>query len=175
MSTLAQITAAIDDDIRNKTPLVLKVEHADVEQLITDEMFPDSLLLSFNATSQTSGAPFIVVNPLFLSNWDAEANIYFEKIGNRVFYSGFISSGETAKALGTSFGLSIASFASSLYQPIGGSNSRYSSSTLRKVFVNPTVLPNACITMFDDGIVLFGLIPQGQIDLYIEGSYKVAN
>ena len=91
MSTLAQITAAIDDDIRNKTPLVLKVEHADVEQLITDEMFPDTLTFNFNGTVQTSGLPNVAVFATLAANWKVLLTVKLEKIGNRVFYNGFIT------------------------------------------------------------------------------------
>lgn len=173
MSTLAQITIAIDDNIRNKTPLVIKTEHADVDQLIADEMFPNSLELYYNDVSQISGMPHIQVPSSVPLYYDVEFRIYFEKIGNRVFYSGFISNTGTTKALGTGFGIALAIFATDLYKP---ETNRYSSSTLNKVFVNPTVLPNACITFSENGgIILYGLIPQGVIDLYIEGSYKVAN
>jgi hypothetical protein len=171
MSTLAQITAAINDDIRNKTPLVLKTEHADVEQLITNEMFPSSVELYYNSVSQISGLPNIAVPssvPLF---FNCTFRIYFEKIGNRVFYSGFISNLET-KSLGSAFGLTLATFPTSLYKPLPN---RFSSSSLSRVFVNPTIIPNACITFSENGITLYGNIPQGLIDLYIEGSYKVAN
>jgi hypothetical protein len=170
MSTLAQITAAIDDNIRNKTPLVVKTEHADVDQLITDQLFPTSLELYYNDVSQVSGLPHIAVPSSVPSFYDVQFRIYFEKIGNRVFYSGFISNTGTTKALGTSFGLALAIFATDLYKP---EPNRYSSSTLNKIFLNPTVLPNACVTISSSGIILYGLIPQGIIDLYIEGSYKV--
>lgn len=39
--TLATITALINSKIRNKTPKVLKVEHADVEQAIVNEIYAD--------------------------------------------------------------------------------------------------------------------------------------
>jgi hypothetical protein len=39
--TLATITALINSKIRNKTPKVLKTEHADVEQAIVNEVFAD--------------------------------------------------------------------------------------------------------------------------------------
>jgi len=38
---LATITALINSKIRNKTPKVLKVEHADVEQAIVNEIYSD--------------------------------------------------------------------------------------------------------------------------------------
>ena len=171
MSTLAQITAAIDDDIRNKTPLVVKTEHADVEQLITNEMFPASTELYYNNVSQISGLPNIAVPSSIPLAFKIEFRIHFEKIGNRVFYSGFISNKET-KALGSAFGVTFASFPTSLYKPLPN---RYSSSILTRIFTNPSILPNACITITENGITLYGTIPTGVLNLYIEGSYKVAN
>jgi hypothetical protein len=171
MSTLAQITAAIDDDIRNKTPLVVKTEHADVEQLITDEMFPDSTELYFNGTAQISGAPNIVVPASVAANWKTDFRVYFEKIGNRVFYSGFISNND--RVLGTAFGgVTLATFPTTLYKPLPN---RFSSSLMHKAISSPVILPNACITIFESGIKLYGTMPIGAIDFYIEGSYKVAN
>jgi len=169
MSTLAEITTAIDDNIRNKTPLVVKNEHADVDQLIADQLFPTSVELYYNDVEQISGLPNIAVPssvPLFVNT---SFRIYFEKVGNRVFYSGFISNTET-KALGNNFGLALATFATDLYKPEEG---RYSSSSLMKVFALPSILPNACVTISSSGIILYGLIPVGVTDLYIEGSYKV--
>lgn len=53
--TQAELTALIDANIRNKTPKVLKVEHADVEQEITDTIFDNvNTLVSSIATLQTS-------------------------------------------------------------------------------------------------------------------------
>lgn len=39
MSTKSELTTLVDDNIRNKTPKVLKDEHADVEQAIVDEVY----------------------------------------------------------------------------------------------------------------------------------------
>jgi hypothetical protein len=46
--TQAELTALIDAKIRNKTPKVVKIEHADVEQAITDELF--SRVATLNTT-----------------------------------------------------------------------------------------------------------------------------
>lgn len=171
MSTLAQITAAINDDIRNKTPLVLKTEHADVEQLITDEMFPVSTELYFNGTAQISGAPNIVVPSSVAANWKTNFRVYFEKIGNRVFYSGFMSNNDTV--LGNSLGgVTLATFPTSLYKPLPN---RFSSSLMNRIVLTPMVLPNCCISISESGMKLFGTMPSGAFDFYFEGSYKVAN
>lgn len=45
--TQAELTALINAKIRNKTPKVIKTEHADVEQEITDTLFDNVALLSF--------------------------------------------------------------------------------------------------------------------------------
>jgi hypothetical protein len=173
MSTLAQITAAINDDIRNKTPLVLKTEHADVEQLITNEMFPSSVRLTFNGTTQTNGTPNITVPSSLATDWKIEFDIYFEKIGNRVFYSGFISNKETSKVLGLSFGgILLAEFPTTLLKTLIG---RTSISQMITSLSTPSILPNAFISFTNSGMVLFGGIPFGAVNCYIEGSYKVAN
>jgi hypothetical protein len=44
--TQAELTAFIDANIRNKTPKVVKVEHADVEQEITDTLFDNVTTLN---------------------------------------------------------------------------------------------------------------------------------
>lgn len=44
--TQAELTAFIDDKIRNKTPKVIKTEHADVEQEITDTLFDNVATLN---------------------------------------------------------------------------------------------------------------------------------
>lgn len=173
MSTLAQITAAIDNDIRNKTPLVLKVEHADVEQLITDEMFPSSVQLTFNGTTQTSGTPNITVPSNVATDWKVSFDIYFEKIGNRVFYSGIITNEETSRALGLPFGgIAFAQFPTDLLKPLSGRQSR---SQIITNLGSPSILPNAVIAFGSTGMFLFGTVPIGVTSCYIEGSYKVAN
>lgn len=172
MSTLAEIQQSIDDNIRNKTPLVIKTEHADVDQLIADQMFPTSLELFYNDVSQVSGMPHIQVPSSVPLLFDILFRIYFEKIGNRVFYSGFISNTGTTKTLGSNFGIGLATFATDLYKP---ETNRFSSSTLNKVFVNPSIFPNACVTISENGIIMYGLLTAGITDLYIEGSYKVQN
>ncbi len=172
MSTLAEIQQSIDDNIRNKTPLVIKTEHADVDQLIADEMFPDSIRLTFNGTTQTSGLPNIEVPSNLGTNWKIDFDIFFEKIGNRVFYSGFISSNETAKALGdNNFGIEIATFDLPLYQP---AFNRQSISVITTAFGGQSILPNACVRISGSGIRLTGVIPVG-LGGGIEGSYKVEN
>ena len=45
--TQAELTALIDAKIRNKTPKVVKIEHADVEQAITDTLFDNVATLLF--------------------------------------------------------------------------------------------------------------------------------
>jgi hypothetical protein len=170
MSTLAQITAAIDDDIRNKTPLVLKVEHADVEQLITDEMFPDSITVEWDGDSQPSGLPDVECNPLLATLAKCTFKIYFTKTGNRVFYKGSISNTETFAAIGN---LSLATFDTTLYKPVTNFSS---ASVLIKTNFPTEISQNANITFDVFGINLNGTIPVGSLNTWrFEGSYKVAN
>jgi hypothetical protein len=49
--TLATITALINSKIRNKTPKVLKTEHADVEQAIVNEVFSSEIYENTNVPS----------------------------------------------------------------------------------------------------------------------------
>jgi hypothetical protein len=171
MSTLAEITIAIDDNIRNKTPLVVKTEHADVDQLIADQLFPSSVRLTFNGTTQTSGLPYIKVPSTLGTDWKIDFDIFFEKIGNRVFYNGFISSNETAKALGGGFfGIEIATFDLPLYEP---SLNRLSESVITTAYFGQSILPNACVRV-GSSILLIGVIPVNNGG-FIEGSYIVEN
>jgi hypothetical protein len=52
--TQAELTALINAKIRNKTPKVIKTEHADVEQEITDTLF-DNVNLLINSISTVNG------------------------------------------------------------------------------------------------------------------------
>ena len=169
MSTLAQITAAIDDDIRNKTPLVLKVEHADVEQLIADEMFPDSVKIEWNGTSAVDPIADIVCNPDIPTIAKCTFKIYFTKHGNRVFYKGIIVNSEIFKPINN---FTLATFETTLYQPL---TEHRSNSLLMAINGVPTILSNGGIKMASNGIELMGLIPQGSNTYQFEGSYKVAN
>lgn len=79
--TLATITALINSKIRNKTPKVLKVEHADVEQAIVDEMY------STDVYNDGVSPLNDIINKL---NPDIYININIEKSANKVFIRGFI-------------------------------------------------------------------------------------
>jgi hypothetical protein len=169
MSTLAQITAAIDDDIRNKTPLVVKTEHADVEQLITDEMFPDSVKIEWNGTASVSPITDIVISTATLPNSKCQFQIYFTKIGNRVFYKGVMGAYTGTVQINNA---QLATFATELYKPLNNLSSR----SLIISDNTSNVVPNAII-VFDRnlGIKLQGVLNQGVVSLHFDGSYKVAN
>lgn len=79
--TLATITAFIDAKIRNKTPKVIKTEHADVEQTLANLLFPVLLEETNVAHTITSlnDAKFIY-------------NLFFKKVGNIVYVKGHIIS-----------------------------------------------------------------------------------
>ena len=79
--TLATITALINSKIRNKTPKVLKAEHADVEQAIVNEIYSTDI---YNDGVSPSND---IINKL---NADIYININIEKTGNKVFIRGFI-------------------------------------------------------------------------------------
>jgi hypothetical protein len=172
MSTLAQITAAIDDDIRNKTPLVVKTEHADVEQLIADEMFPDSVVVEWNGTTPVNPITDIFCNTEFLSTSKCTFKIFFTKIGNRVFYKGIIGSFGSTLNLNN---ITIADFGTELYKPLSNHSSR-SLIIVSNSPVSSNVLPN-CTVLVDRllGFRIQGSTLQGNVSLYFEGSYKVAN
>lgn len=173
MSTLAEIQQSIDDNIRNKTPLVLKVEHADVEQLITDEMFPDSVKIEFDGTI-IDPTTDIVINPSLASLANLEFKIYFAKVGNHVFVNGSIASLEDSKAIGS---ILLASFATTIYRPLS------SHTTLVPLIANsttaPNVLPNCSLVVTRDGVApglrLYGAMPPSFFSYRFSFHYKVTN
>mgnify|MGYP003472979820 FL=1 len=165
MSTLAQITAAIDDDIRNKLPLVVKTEHADVEQLITDEMFPDSIVVEWDGDSQVSGLPNVECNASLTTIAKCTFKIYLTKHGNRVFYKGIITSTETVLFIGN---YTMATFPTTLYKPLSDHSS------LANITSLVSMTNNAAISISESGIKLIGAI-NASTSWQFEGSYKVTN
>ena len=170
MSTKAQITTAINTKIRNKTPLVVKVEHADVEQLITDEMFPNSVKIQWNGTSVVDPIESITVNPDLATKAKITFTIYFTKIGNRVFYKGLVKSLEEAKLTPN---LVLATFPTTLYQPLDNFSS-YSRLTSTN---DQSMLPNTIALFQSTSIILGSGLPTSTVFsiFNLEGSYKVAN
>jgi len=79
MSTNSELTTLVDDNIRNKTPKVLKDEHADVEQAIVDELCPDV----YNDTQSTT-------NLITKANTNFNYNLNIWKSGRTVFITGII-------------------------------------------------------------------------------------
>ena len=75
------ITSLINSNIRTKTPLVIKVEHADVEQAIVNEIYSTDI---YNDGIYPSND---IINKL---NADIYININIEKTGNKVFIRGFV-------------------------------------------------------------------------------------
>ena len=170
MSTKEQITTAIDTKIRNKTPLVVKVEHADVEQLIADEFFPDSVKIEWNGSSAVDPIADIVCNNSALSLQKTQFLIYFTKHGNRVFYRGVIKNFENVISIGN---MVLATFETSTYNPIAAHSS--CSNLIPVNAISPSILQNCFILMKDDEVKLVGSIPFGISIYQFEGSYKVAN
>ena len=172
MSTLAEITTAIDDNIRNKTPLVVKTEHADVEQLIADQLFPDSVKIQWNGTSSVDPITDILVSTSTLPNTKCLFELRFTKLGNRVFYKGIIAPFAGRVDINNA---QLGTFATDLYKPDVDHTSR-SIIIIEKAGSESNVLPNAIIIIDSVlGIKVQGFINQGSAGLYFEGSYKVEN
>ena len=164
MSTLAEITDLIDDNVRNKLPLVIKTEHADVEQLITDEMFPDSIVVEWDGDSQVSWLPNVECNASLTTIAKCTFKIYLTKHGNRVFYKGIITSTETVLFIGN---FTMATFPTTLYKPLSDHSSLANITSL-------VSMPNAAISISESGIKLIGAINASTLWQF-EGSYKVTN
>lgn len=172
MSTKAQITTAINTKIRNKTPLVIKTEHADVDQLIADEMFPDSVKIEWNGSSAVDPITDIVCSTATLPTSKCIFEIIFTKTGNRVFYKGIIAPFAGRVEINNN---QLGNFATNLYKPDVNHTSR-SVIIIDKPGAEANVLPNAAIVIDSVlGIKVQGFINQGSAGLYFEGSYKVEN
>lgn len=113
MSTKAQITTAIDTKIRNKTPLVVKIEHADVEQLITNEQFPASVKVEWDGTTSIDPTTDIVCFAIPTDN--IKFKIYFWKQGNTVYFNGTLESLNSSSSLPF---LTLVTFPTNLYKPL---------------------------------------------------------
>lgn len=170
MSTLAQITTEIDDNIRNKTPLVVKVEHADVEQLITDEMFPAPVKVEWNGTTSIDPTTDIICSGSLSSADNISFTAYFWKQGNDVYFNGIMQSLSSNSSLD---GLLLITFPTTLYKPLVTS----------KVKVNIVSSFNQVgkqiVTVQDTGLLITsGLPPQvssASTNWIFNGNYKVAN
>lgn len=84
---LATITALIDSKIRNKTPKVVKVEHADVEQAIVNEIYSPIIWEVKDIDGVADVGNVLVRNTATgeVSNTNIGHNITLKKIGNVVF------------------------------------------------------------------------------------------
>jgi hypothetical protein len=169
MSTKAQITTAIDAKIRNKTPLVVKVEHADVEQLITDEMFPASVVVEWDGTAPVLPTTDIVCSGSLSSADNVKFKVYFWKQGNTVYYNGFVENLSSSSALQD---LYLIEFATTLYKPLAISRSK-------AVLIDTyNALSKQIIFVWDTGLYITAGLPAqfGVTRTYsFNGSYKVAN
>lgn len=171
MSTKEQITTAIDTKIRNKTPLVVKVEHADVEQLITDEMFPNSVKVEWNGTAAVDPTTNVIVSGSLSAPDNVKFKIYFWKQGNSVYFNGTIESLSSNFALE---GLLLITFPTTLYKPL--TNSKIRVNILNSV---SSVFGKNIITVDSGGVYIDAGLPP-QISSIIStwgfnGTYKVAN
>ena len=80
--TFTQITQFINDKIRNKTPKVVKIELADVQQAIVNEIYAQEFL-----ETETNGFIFDKAEAI-LNNLSYKIKI--KKTGKNVFLSGYI-------------------------------------------------------------------------------------
>lgn len=76
---LAAITAFIDAKIRNKTPKVIKIEHADVDQAIVNILFSE--------IKQENNASHTITTP---NGSGITYDLKFKKVGNIVYLTGRI-------------------------------------------------------------------------------------
>lgn len=81
MGFLATATTFIDSKIRNKTPKVLKIEHADVEQSIVNEIC--------KTTTYDDNTKGLIVNEVVALAQGVSYQVNFKKIGKTVFYNGY--------------------------------------------------------------------------------------
>lgn len=170
MSTKTQITTAINAKIRNKTPLVVKVEHADVEQLITDEMFPSSVKVEWNGTTSIAPTTDIICSGSLSSPDNILFTVYFWKQGNDVYFNGIMQSLSSNFSLD---GLLLIEFDTDLYKPLV-------TSKVKVNIVNSfNQVGKQIVTVQDTGLLITnGLPPQvsnASTNWIFNGNYKVAN
>ena len=169
MSTKAQITTAIDAKIRNKTPLVVKVEHADVEQLITDEMFPAPVVVEWDGTAPVSPTTDIICGTTLNSASNVKFKVFFWKQGNDVFFSGVIENISASMGLNL---LLLINFPTTLYKPL------ITSAIKTPIISSYDQIVKQIITVDSNGIQLSGGLPAlvgATTKYYFNGTYKVAN
>jgi hypothetical protein len=170
MSTKAEITTSIDDNIRNKTPKVLKVEHADTEQLITDEMFPDSVKVEWNGTTSIDPTTDIICSGSLSSSDFVKFIVYFWKQGNDVYYNGYVESLNPSSALGD---LLLIEFDTTLYKTLA------ESSVKTIIISSNNQVGKSIIFIKDTGLYLTSGLPTNVTSIptkwYFNGNYKVQN
>ena len=170
MSTKAQITTAIDAKIRNKTPLVVKVEHADVEQLITDEMFPAQVVVEWDGTAPVLPTTDIVCSGSLSSADNVKFKVSFWKQGNDVFFNGEIENISAFTQLNT---LLLIDFPTTLYKPLVTSSIKTIIISYYNQIVKQIITANANGISINAGLP--ALLSSLTIKYYFNGTYKVAN
>jgi hypothetical protein len=169
MSTKAQITTAIDAKIRNKTPLVVKVEHADVEQLITDEMFPAPVVVEWDGSYPVNPISDIICSGSLSSYDNIVFKVYFWKQGNTVYYNGYVESLSTGAALDN---LQLITFPTTLYKPLSNSF------TFTQIIDIGNRIQKSIIFGSENGIFITAGLPPAisfSTRYNFNGTYKVAN
>ena len=79
---LAQITKFINDKIRNKTPKVIKIELADIQQEIVNEIY--------KTETYDTNLKGLIVNEIDANSRGLLYKILFKKVGKTVFFNGTI-------------------------------------------------------------------------------------
>lgn len=165
MSTLAELTDLIDDNIRNKTPKVVKTEHADVEQGLANEFFKAPVKVEWNGTSSVSPTTDIVVESGIASG-TLIFTVHFWKSGNTVYFNGKIRNSSS----GVVTSMKIIDFATGLYEPLS-----ISTTYAEMVYDSPNLNTTTKIKVSSSGVEIFGDLIAGSFYYNFFGEYKVAN
>ena len=167
MSTLSFITNLIDTKIRNKTPKVVKTEHADVEQALANEFFPAPGKVEWNGSSAVSPTTDTAVTSGIASGI-LTFEVNFWKHGNKVYCNGEIAniSGNLINSM------DIIDFLTTLHRPI-------SSSTVYVdlIYVSGSGLSTSSmkIKISSTGFELVGTLAPNPISYKFHTEYIVAN
>lgn len=169
MSTLTELTDLIDDNIRNKTPKVVKTEHADVEQGIVNEFFKTPVKVEWNGTSSVSPTTDIIVFPTLITG-KVKFTIRFWKSGNNVYFNGEF---EAYDYLGAPINnIQLIEWNTSLFEPLATSKLVVPLECIDSV--NP-ITASYKIKIDDTGLYLFGSALPSIAKFRFHGNYKVAN
>jgi len=167
----ADLTDLVDDNIRNKTPKVVKTEHADVEQALVNEFFPTPVTVQWNGTSSVSPTTDIIVFPTLVTG-KVKFTIRFWKSGNDVYFN--CDSFEAYDYLGDAVSnLQLIEWNTSLFQPLATSRLIVTLECNNSII--PLATPPFKIKVDNTGMYLFGDMLPSIAKYGFNGTYKVAN